>query len=707
MIKSNSGNGRGLVFRRMLSIHLLLCVSSILLLGSLLVSQLFRVTNRIDSLREADIATNCITAVNHLADFSESAVTQIENSEWMYYDLFIQHVLTGDRLKLETREDIMKQLSLMAQQRTDVESISFWFYGKPDELFTSSGIYEDIATLQSLYPENIRYFTFPLGGEKEGFCSITHAGKTYLAYRVKFRDNYETTYKGEACILFKTEKLQRNLWNAADQLACGLSIADADGNELWSCTLHETDESIESVETISGGYRYILRLPQSVHKLTRNQIMPMIVWGILAVFVAGTLLSFVFAKIVYKPFGEMYRAFVDHPMSNDDEIERLAETMSSISRSRAQALSAQQLLMPFGQLSILHGILTGSFQDSEETMRACGLEFTHPLFNVLLFKTPGKEPFDSMAKESRAACEQVYSESARAYFLFDKGHGFYLINAETEDAIQQAAEKIAEALNGTVSHFAMGETQSRTDMVVHATDQAIQALNYSILNACPEVITHYAKVGTQTAFTYYFPFSYQTQLSEMILNGDAEGAKRVSSYIISMNMRNGRGSQRTLSMLSNDLRSTVLRCSIELGVNLNDEETEIENFTELEKRVHTFIDALTAQNAAETETEFGGEAGEMLKYIEDNLFDPMLSLDYVAQHFGKSAAYVSTTFKRVRGMNYMDYINRRRIEQAVVLLTEKKMSVRETCEAVGYTSATTFRRNFTKYTGKSPADYTH
>ena len=79
----------------------------------------------------------------------------------------------------------------------------------------------------------------------------------------------------------------------------------------------------------------------------------------------------------------------------------------------------------------------------------------------------------------------------------------------------------------------------------------------------------------------------------------------------------------------------------------------------------------------------------------------------MAQRFGKSSAYISSTFKRLRGMNYVDYINRRRIERAEALLAGGGMSVGDVCEAVGYASATTFRRNFAKYTGKSPANCMH
>ena len=707
-MKIFSPGKRGIVFRRMLSIHLLLCICSILLLGSLLVNQLLRVTDKIDSVREADIAANCASQANILADYSRGAITQIENSEWMYYDLFIRHILTGERLPLNARKEIPVLLSVLVQQRTDVESISFWFYRKPDTLFTGAGIYEDVATLRELFPEKLCFRTFPLGDSAPGFSAITHEGKTYLAYRAPFRDNRDTSYKGEVCVLFKPEKLTRTFLAASEQLASGLSIADASGKTLWSCALLETGESVSSFEIASGDYRYILQFPASTHRMAARQIAPMIVWGILAVLGVGMLLSFVFTRVVYKLFGEMYLAFVGQPQASDNEIERLSETMTSISRSRAQALSAQQLLMPFGRLSILRNLLTGApFQYSEDAMHACGLEFPHPLFGVMLFKAPPGSAADAIADESRAACDRACSDDLRAYFLLDDGRGVCLINAESERALTGAANAIAGSLRELISHFGMGETQLQLREVYHATDQALLALNYGILNGRANGIVRYEDVGAQTSFSYYFPLSDQARLASVLAGGDSEGAKRIVSYVIAMNARGGRGSLRTLSMLAGDLFSTLLRCAIGMGVDLDPGEATVESFADLENRAHAFIDALTARVPDSREPESSGVEAEILKFIDDSLFDPLLSLDYVAQRFGKSSAYISSTFKRLRGMNYVDYINRRRIERAEALLAGGGMSVGDVCEAVGYASATTFRRNFAKYTGKSPANCMH
>ena len=96
---------------------------------------------------------------------------------------------------------------------------------------------------------------------------------------------------------------------------------------------------------------------------------------------------------------------------------------------------------------------------------------------------------------------------------------------------------------------------------------------------------------------------------------------------------------------------------------------------------------------------------KILEYIDENLFHSFLSLEYVAQHFGKSSAYISSLFKKSRGMHYVDYVNRCRVAKAEDILREERARICDVCTAVGYVSLTTFRRNFVKYTGKLPAEY--
>ena len=97
----------------------------------------------------------------------------------------------------------------------------------------------------------------------------------------------------------------------------------------------------------------------------------------------------------------------------------------------------------------------------------------------------------------------------------------------------------------------------------------------------------------------------------------------------------------------------------------------------------------------------------ILSYVDENIFDPELSLSMVAEYFDQQKSFVSALYKREKGMNYVDYVNRVRIVHAAKLLrqTDEEASLDSISLAAGYISLSTFRRNFIKYMGCTPSKY--
>ena len=117
------------------------------------------------------------------------------------------------------------------------------------------------------------------------------------------------------------------------------------------------------------------------------------------------------------------------------------------------------------------------------------------------------------------------------------------------------------------------------------------------------------------------------------------------------------------------------------------------------------IDELCAANRKARHD--GSVEAAILSYVDENIFDPELSLSMVAEYFNQQKSFVSTLYKREKGMNYVDYVNRVRIAHAAKLLRQAKeeSSLDEVSLAAGYISQSTFRRNFIKYMGCKPGKY--
>ena len=94
-----------------------------------------------------------------------------------------------------------------------------------------------------------------------------------------------------------------------------------------------------------------------------------------------------------------------------------------------------------------------------------------------------------------------------------------------------------------------------------------------------------------------------------------------------------------------------------------------------------------------------------MDYLQLHLHDDDLSLSKLADAFQLSESSVSRKIKQITDSNFLDYVNRKRIEYACSLLSETEMSVNDISKATGYENDITFRRLFKKYMGTTPGEY--
>jgi AraC-like DNA-binding protein len=92
------------------------------------------------------------------------------------------------------------------------------------------------------------------------------------------------------------------------------------------------------------------------------------------------------------------------------------------------------------------------------------------------------------------------------------------------------------------------------------------------------------------------------------------------------------------------------------------------------------------------------------KFIEQHLAEEV-SLTRVAKAVHISASYLSEKFKKIAGVNFVDYVARARIEKACVLLEDVDLRISEIAFAVGFQSLSQFNRVFKRISRKSPTEF--
>ncbi len=95
----------------------------------------------------------------------------------------------------------------------------------------------------------------------------------------------------------------------------------------------------------------------------------------------------------------------------------------------------------------------------------------------------------------------------------------------------------------------------------------------------------------------------------------------------------------------------------------------------------------------------------VMKTIEQHIFDHDLSVEVLASEVGISRVHLNRKLKELTNQTTTDFIKNIRLKRAAELLKEKKHSIAEVADMVGFQNANNFSTAFRKLFGVSPRDY--
>lgn len=95
----------------------------------------------------------------------------------------------------------------------------------------------------------------------------------------------------------------------------------------------------------------------------------------------------------------------------------------------------------------------------------------------------------------------------------------------------------------------------------------------------------------------------------------------------------------------------------------------------------------------------------MIQYLAENYNNPDMGLDMAARAFGLAPSYLSRFFKEQTGGNFLDHVNRLRVEHAAQLLRTTDLPYSRIAEECGLSGSQALNRLFNRVLGVSPTTY--
>lgn len=138
--------------------------------------------------------------------------------------------------------------------------------------------------------------------------------------------------------------------------------------------------------------------------------------------------------------------------------------------------------------------------------------------------------------------------------------------------------------------------------------------------------------------------------------------------------------------------------------------TEIGFCDSLEKKksfLNILLYALLKElNQAKTENRRSNSIASQIKEcIDSDYASNAVSLEYVADILNKTPTYISKVFKAEYGLNFSEYLMKKRLEKGRELLRSTQSKVYRIAMQVGYADPSNFIKVFRKYYGVSPQEY--
>ncbi|TCL74290.1 two-component system response regulator YesN [Hydrogenispora ethanolica] len=96
--------------------------------------------------------------------------------------------------------------------------------------------------------------------------------------------------------------------------------------------------------------------------------------------------------------------------------------------------------------------------------------------------------------------------------------------------------------------------------------------------------------------------------------------------------------------------------------------------------------------------------GQAKAFIKEHFAEP-LSLSKIAKQVAVNPAYLSYSFTKYCGQNFLEYLTQYRIAKAKELLIQTSFQIQEVAHQIGYTDISYFTRVFRRETGLTPGGF--
>jgi AraC-type DNA-binding domain-containing proteins len=485
-------------------------------------------------------------------------------------------------------------------------------------------------------------------------------------------------------------------------------------------------------------WNYISIIPTEIITEKANNIKNITLVAAFLCLIIGICISFLLTRRIYKPISEIIsyiNAFqtqrkVKEGIVKENELLFINRIINNIYNENKNLIDTFNQNVPVLKEKLLYDVLEGKYnkKDFIEDTARLKMDFPFSNYQVLVLEIEDYSVHNKILKNA-SNIEKIiddlalneYHDDLVTYSLRRANNRIVtIINSsyETESSgkifefINKVKDNISTSFN-LILTIGVGNTYKNPENAYLSFIDAMSALKYKIVKGQGSII-HIDEIMSLPETIFEYSVETENQLINFIKSGDLNGINASVNEVITRNLKLQKTSLEAVENLYNTLAGTAIRTIYEVrssvteifGYNKNfyKELLELKKIDDKKEYVLNVMFKISNYISSRKLGQGQKILERIDEYIQKNYCNE-LSLAQVSKCVELSPAYLSSIFKEISGENFVDYVNRVRIEKSKSLLQTNDFTVAQIAEKVGFISSNTFIKVFKKHEGITPGQY--
>ncbi len=504
--------------------------------------------------------------------------------------------------------------------------------------------------------------------------------------------------------------------------------------------LNGNEVVVSYTSSFVNDWKYISVVPTHIFMEKVDAIKKFIFMVSLFSLLIGILIALFMTYRNYNPVKELMHLLtdkIDRPVKplEKNEYDFIRETMLSIMDENQSVKNMLQQQQPLIKSNFISRLIKGNITINEsiiDSLNFFNIKFISDKFVVLLFNIDSCGNVVNGGAEhewalARLVCAKSIEEAAGDDYMIyavdmDKERLAILVNIDENHngkysgSIIDIAERVRVHLKeefNIVLTISIGKIYTGMASIAESYKEALAALSYKITRGNNSIIC-FSEIF-ENSRQYYYTLEIELKLINYVKAGEIKEAENIIDKIFHENFVVKSLPYRLIQCLYFDIMSTAIKTLNEIKIDYADifgvgfdpvtELLECQTVAEMHKTTRSIyrqickfiIDNRKSHNTCLKE--------KIAQYIHNNYSDINLSVAAIAKEMSLNSSYLSHFFKEQTDNCITDYINEIRINKAMELLNDRRLTINEIAGTVGFGTANTFIRVFKKDKGITPGEF--